>query len=343
MGGVATLDRPCPPPPLESIRRVVAEAYGKAGGLRRLSGERDGNLLLTCADGRAYLVKISHPDERTETIDGQSAALRHIEAVAPDLPVQRLIAAGDGRWRVTVEREGARAEARLFTFIPGRPLHGTTIGPELAREVGRGLGGLGRALNDFDHPGAHRDLVWDLRRIERLRDLLPAIREPGRAALAGRLLASAACRLEAVLPRLRTQVVHHDLNPANIIVDPTRPGRIEGLLDFGDMLHAPLAADVAIAAAYHVGTGEDALALVAALVSGYRSVIPLQELEIDHLVDLVAVRLVAIVAVGARRARDDIGNVAYLQRNSRAAWSAIAWLAAVDLARSAGDLRDRLG
>jgi hydroxylysine kinase len=99
-------------------------------------------------------------------------------------------------------------------------------------------------------------------------------------------------RIESRLPQLRHQVVHNDLNPLNILVDPADEARVTGVIDFGDMTHTALIADVAVCAAelippdcpdpraartalldvaraYHesIGLGHDELALLGALVA----------------------------------------------------------------------------
>ena len=51
-----------------------------------------------------------------------------------------------------------------------------------------------------------------------------------------------------VLPRLaslRAQVIHNDYHLYNVLVAPDDQARITGIIDFGDMLHAPLVGEVA--------------------------------------------------------------------------------------------------
>ena len=51
-----------------------------------------------------------------------------------------------------------------------------------------------------------------------------------------------------VLPRLaslRSQVIHNDYHLYNVLVAPDDHARIVGVIDFGDMLHAPLVGEVA--------------------------------------------------------------------------------------------------
>ena len=61
-----------------------------------------------------------------------------------------------------------------------------------------------------------------------------------------------------------------------------------GLIDFGDALHAPLIAEVAIAAAYAGLDHADPIGAAAAIARGFHAEYPLLEEEIDLLYDLIA-------------------------------------------------------
>ena len=53
-----------------------------------------------------------------------------------------------------------------------------------------------------------------------------------------------------LLRGLRRQVIHNDFNPHNVLADAVDDTRIAGVIDFGDMVHAPLVQDLATACAY---------------------------------------------------------------------------------------------
>ena len=64
-----------------------------------------------------------------------------------------------------------------------------------------------------------------------------------------------------MLPRLaalRAQVIHNDYHLYNVLVAPDDQARIvTGIIDFGDMVHAPLVGEVATAAAFHMAGSAD--------------------------------------------------------------------------------------
>jgi Ser/Thr protein kinase RdoA (MazF antagonist) len=61
--------------------------------------------------------------------------------------------------------------------------------------------------------------------------------------------------MQQVQPRLgglRHQVIHNDLNPYNVLVDPQDHITTVGLIDFGDMVQAPLINELAVACSYQL-------------------------------------------------------------------------------------------
>ena len=122
-----------------------------------------------------------------------------------------------------------------------------------------------------------------------------------------------------IAPRLSgfpAQVVHNDLNPHNVVVDPDDTERVCGILDFGDMVATPRICDVAIAASYQLAHGLDALC---DYVGAYQAALPLDPAELDALYDLVAMRMATSVLISEWRAGRYPENADYILRNHPAA------------------------
>lgn len=302
---------------------LARRTFGVAGTAHLLASERDKNFRLVAEDGRAFVLKVTNAAEDPAVSHFQTAALRHIQAVSPDLPVPRLwpSLSGDDE---TVVRIAAGSDhiVRLLTYLEGEPLHRTDPSPAQAASLGRALARLGLALKDFRHPAAAHDILWDLKGAARLRPYLVHIGDERRRAVAEDGLA----RFEGfILPRLgefRAQVVHNDFNPHNVLVDPQDPTRVTGVLDFGDMVETPLVNDVAIAASYQV-EGEDPFGRALAFVAAYHSVSPLLPREIDVLFDLVVLRQVMSVTIAEWRATLYPDNRTYILRNQPRAAAAL--------------------
>jgi Ser/Thr protein kinase RdoA (MazF antagonist) len=113
---------------------------------------------------------------------------------------------------------------------------------------------------------------------------------------------------------LRRQVVHSDFNPDNVLVDSAFSDEIVGVIDFGDMLEAPLIADVAIAASYARPDDGDPLTLIAEFVAGYASVTLLLQDEIEILFELIKARLCASIVLLYWRASFRDSDDPYLEK-----------------------------
>ena len=117
-------------------------------------------------------------------------------------------------------------------------------------------------------------------------------------------------RVEPVLPTLRAQVIHGDMSLDNVLLDDDL--RVSGIVDFGDMTHAPLVCDLAVSVADVLHGRDDAIDAAEVMIGGYVSVTPLEDEEAALLADLVAARLATEVTVAAWHGGLYPDNAAYL-------------------------------
>jgi 4-aminobutyrate aminotransferase-like enzyme/Ser/Thr protein kinase RdoA (MazF antagonist) len=294
---------------VEEATQIAADLFGVRGTASALGSERDQAFLLEDG-GRGAVLKISNAREDAAVLDLEDAAIAHVAAVDPDLPVARPLApraAFDGH------------QVRLFERRTGRK-----VGPELDDGGVRGIAAvharLCLALRSFFHPAAGRELLWNLRAAPQLRPLLDGISDPARRALVGRALDRFEERVLPEWDRLRGQVLHGDFNLDNLLLD--EGGRVSGILDFGDCCHTALAADVAVALASFLRgrPNEDVFRVARIALDGFASRLPLEPLELELLGDLLAARLAAIVSISAWRSRRFPENAAYIE-----AWDDDSW------------------
>jgi len=347
MGGV-----PAPAVSPARAAEIALREYGLAGSAQRLASEFDDTFRLTGADGTARLLKISAATAASSAagVDGEggvgfetapgfeTALLLHLASVAPELPVQRVIATADGRPEITV----AGRLVRVTSWLDGRLLGAGITTAGLRRDVGGTLARLNVALRGFSHPGADRTHRWDLQRFVVLRPLLSELPPDGRDGLADCL-----DRFEAVVaPRLAgcpTQVIHTDFHGENLLTDGAR---VTGILDFGDALAGPVAMDVGVAACYQLGAGgpgEDLLAPAADVVAGYHAVDPLSGAELSLVAEFLVARLAARIILSQAHAARDPGNRAYLLRRTPAAIAHFAALRAMGMDSIGGRLAAACG
>jgi hydroxylysine kinase len=266
-----------------------------------LVSERDQNFLLRTADGPRYVLKIANAAEDPVVTDFQIEALLHIErAIAADnIPIAapRVLRTPSGEKHIVLETHEGSYITRIVSFIEGIPLAERTPSPALARDMGAFLAHLGRALTGFDHPGARHSLLWDLQKALELRSLIEHVPDGESAAAVSRALDDFERQAAPVLPSLRRQVVHSDFNADNIVIESANEDKVAGVIDFGDMLEAPLIADVAIGASYVRTTSGDPMSLMYEFVAAYHRVTPLSIDELDILFELIKARLSASVVI----------------------------------------------
>jgi 4-aminobutyrate aminotransferase-like enzyme len=295
----------------EAARQILRESFGvEPSSLKPLAGERDQNFRVDTASGQRFLLKISNPADDEPILAMQAAALLHIEQVDPDLPVMRALPTAAGESWVEVPGPESRIyPARLFTFLPGRATENTVLTTEALWSHGQTTARLGRALRGFFHPAADYEILWDITNFLKLRPLLTHVTDGRRRAQVERVLDRFEARVAPALPGLRAQVIHADMSPDNVLFGDDL--RVSGIVDFGDMTHAPLVCDLAVAVADVLHGRADAIEAADAIIGGYVSVTPLEDEEAGLLADLVAARLAAEVTITAWRRGLYPDNAAY--------------------------------
>ena len=299
----AALEAPPPRFSEEQASRIALDVFGHAGAARDFGGERDQTFVISGTAGQRIL-KISNASESPSILDLEWAAITHVQATDPELPVAGLCRRSSSTreqadsFRASIEGQRGCHFVRLFEYAEGSSgVPGPWLSPDAVRALGEAVGRVGLALRGFFHPAAGRHLLWDVKHGASLRRILGVL-DVGQRALVERAIG----RFEEIVlpawPRLRAQVVHGDPILENLRFD--RHGRVSGIIDFGDIVHSSLLQDVASALASVMRKrGEDALATARIFLDGYTSRTPLEPIEFELLGATVAVRLAAIVTIGA--------------------------------------------
>ncbi len=304
--------------------RIARECYGLEGTVQPLPSERDQNFLLRTKTGQKFVLKIANVAEQRDILDLQNEAMEHVAARAPSLLVPRVCATPAGELITTTSTAaGAKHFVRVLSYLPGKLfVHINPHTPELLRSLGRVLGTLDRALEDFSHPAADRPLKWDLRRAGWIREYVPRIADAKRRAMVERLLARFEAEVVPALPLMRSSVIYNDANDYNVLVTEEHPEqrRVAGVIDFGDMLVSNTVCELAVACAYAMLRKADPIAAAAHVVSGYHEMFPLTERELETLFPLIATRL-AVSVTNSNYQREVEPENKYLMVTEADAWA----------------------
>ena len=297
---------------------MVGEVYGRDCSVRRLSSERDETFLLTGAGGQNLVLKIANPAEDPAALEFQDGALLHLEAVAPSVPVQRLIRTNNGELRHILATVNGPRIMRLLSFLPGELQHRTPASPAQSRSIGRSLAHLGLGLKDYNGRPPAGKLMWDISHTLDLSTFIHNV-APERRSQAAAVLAEFENAQEKFGNLERRQIIHNDFNPHNVLLDPTTPTEVVGIIDFGDMVRGPLINDLAVALSYQLET-DDWCSHLRALIEGFQAIRPLMQDEIELLPTLTRCRLAMTIIITEWRSAMFPDNRSYIMRNHTSAW-----------------------
>lgn len=313
------------------ISALLSRHYGLDGRITHLAGERDQNLLLETASGERMVVKLIICEESVDEIECQTAVLEHLAATEIAGLVPRIVGTRSGDPFVLLDN----AILRVLAYLDGVPL--AKISPHSVnhRAIGFSLGRLVHALRDFEHPGAHRTLLWDIMQWEAIATLADQIDDSEWRGAARQLIDRFVEAVAIQGDSLWRQTLHNDFNPHNLLT--SSKGDISGIIDFGDMVHTARAVDLAVAMSYHF-SGADPLQPIAAILAGYTDVISLYEAEEQLLAPAIGMRAAATLAITEWRARRHPERSAYLRRNVPASQTAARYLLSHSPERVADEL-----
>jgi len=229
---------------------------------------------------------------------------------------------------------------RLLGWVEGDLMTHARHTSEMMYSLGRLLGRLDSVL--LQHSSIviqGRKTDWDLQHLSDLKPLLSGIPDAALRKKVHYFMLQFREEAVEVLPVLRHSVIHNDANDWNVLV---KDGRVAGIIDFGDMVYAPLIQELAVCITYAMFDKEEPLPWASEVLKGYHEVLPLEARELGVLYYLVAGRLCMSLMHSARAAGDSPGN-AYLGVSERQAKDLLdKWL--LINPRKAGDaFRDACG
>jgi hydroxylysine kinase len=296
----------------KEIHDLLLEQYGLEGELQDLVSERDQNIRVRTVSGERFVMKIANTTEDPVVTDFQIKALLHIQSANCDVRIPEIVTTLDGAVATKINDGEVMHIVRLVTYLPGIPVADVSSSVELAGSLGDCLAHLDLALCNFEHPGDRQVLLWDMQRASQMRSLIAHVTEPELRAAVTQCLDDFEADALPVFSQLRSQVAHNDLNPGNALVCSSDHSLVTGVIDFGDMVRAPLVVDVAIAASY-LRSYADPLVFIAPFIAAYHRVMPLQEVERQLLYDLIRTRLITTIIILRWRLSERGENDAYSQ------------------------------
>ncbi|MFW9834634.1 MAG: aminotransferase class III-fold pyridoxal phosphate-dependent enzyme, partial [Candidatus Thorarchaeota archaeon] len=325
-------DRERPKFNIEQARSITQSFYGLSGNFKELPSERDQNFHLMTPSGEEYVLKISADSEKKETLDFQNHAMHHIADRFTFHVSPRIQKTVSGEEIAQVETpEGSSHYVRLVSYLHGRVMSSVNPhSPDLLEDFGKFIGTLSTSFADFDDPATHREFYWDLKNAG---SIIPKFKKLVSNSEKQKIVDRFLIMFETlVVPRmgeLRTSVIHNDANDDNVVINhPHDENRSFGILDFGDMVHSHTINELAIAIAYAILDKDDPIGTGQRIVTGYHSVFPLTEVELEVLFPLICTRLATSVCIAAYQKKLEPDNE-YLIISEDRAWKALSLLSEI--------------
>ncbi len=297
-----------PPELAAEIARTVFDVDGDA---TPLDGERDRNFRIDGTAG-SYVLKVGNPADPADVVEMQVLAMEHALRADTSLPIPQPRRTVGRRPTGSVTIEGVGHAVQLVDLIDGSPFPSGPVSPTTRRAVGAAVARLDQALAGFTHPLAGRPILWDVTLLAELRPKLEMISDAGRRSLVERWLDRFDTVIAPALELVPSSAIHGDVNPGNVLVDRSDPERLAGIVDFGDLVHAPTVIDPAITAAYQAFGADDPLDPFVEVATAYHAVRPLTRGEVALLPELAGARMAQSVLISAWRAELHPDNVAYI-------------------------------
>ncbi|MDH5738193.1 MAG: phosphotransferase [Gammaproteobacteria bacterium] len=284
--------------PEDAVAERVVEQYGLTGPMSPLEGERDQNYWLKPEDSgqkshTEYVIKIASQHEDAEVIDFQLQALRHIEQQDPSLGVPRLLLTKDQELTTHIrDQNGQPHILRILEYLPGIPFGDSHPSSKGFEQIGRFQGRLSLALTDFKHPQSRHFMPWDISNGLVFNEPLLHQASPEARSMAQKFLPHLDSVTFPAMHSCRRQVIHNDCHAGNLLRANKETDEVTGVIDFGDIIGAPLVQDMAVSMAGFLVYESEPLPVLGSILKGYHQIYPLNKEEVALIGDLVIMRLV---------------------------------------------------
>ena len=297
----------------------LSENFGIDASLESLDGEYDLNFFAN-ASSKKYVLKVMRVGCEPDFINMQCAAIRMLNG--KNLCTPEIIPTVSGADFASVNDE--EGNLRLVWVIKAKSgVCYSKIYPrpiDFIYDLGKKIGGLNKALKEFDHPYLDRDFKWNLMESNWITDYLYLITDNDRKDILIEIIEEYNSVLHKA-KKLPQFAIHNDLNDHNILAtsDISEGVKVSGIIDFGDMIRSPHICELAISCAYIALDQENPIKTIADLVGSYHTKNPLTELDLDLLFIFLKMRL-AVSVVNSTMMSKENPDDAYITISQAPAW-----------------------
>jgi len=304
----------------EKAEEILFKRYNIKGKAFELPGYTDYNFRIKIDNENCYVLKISRENADENFLLFLQDILLYLEKNTDEIILPKIISDKAGKYTSEIFDENKnKQKIRLLSWVSGRIW--SQVNPQLDSlrfSLGEQCGLLTQALQGFEHPQAHGEFEWDTAQSLWTKEHLHLLNSEELE-----IITYFQNLFEVQLisySQLRKSIIHNDANDNNIIVteDLVNP-KVKSIIDFGDAIYSQIINDVAVSCSYAIMEHNDPLNAAIPIISGYHASFPLEEKELKHLYNAIAMRLVISYTASIINQKEEPDNE-YLQVSSKPAW-----------------------
>ncbi len=291
--------------------------------IKRLNGYDNFNYHVKNGLANYIFKTYAYDEELLAILEAENEVLLYLQEEGEDkFPMPIPFVSGD--FIKVLEVNGAATICRMLSFLEGEFLGDKKPTKELFQSLGLFLAKMDSKFQKFNNYTIKaRRWQWDLQYLHLNKKYLNDISDAHDRSIVGYFFQQYEENVQPILPELRKQIIHNDANEWNVMV---KAGGVSGIIDFGDLAHAPLINELAITIAYACFELENPIEWACHIVKSYHDVLLVEEKEVNLLYYLIAARLCTSVCNAAHSQKVNPDNK-YATGSEKSAWKMLyKWL-----------------
>ena len=252
---------------------------------KKLDGYISTNYRIDLANGEKRVFKYYTDASELDFISEENRLLFHIkDKLKFDLSIPHLNENGD---YITQYPDGSFS--RLLNYVEGSFLAEVNPTERTLFQFGKRMAEMNMALSDFKSDTISvRKLKWDLQYFLNVWPKTDFIKNSVHKKWVDYYFQQFRDEVQPKIHKLRTQILHNDLNDWNVLIEDED---ISGIIDYGDIANSPLINEIAIALSYVMFNKKNPLEEAATVLKGYHKYFPILKEELELLAFLIPARL----------------------------------------------------
>lgn len=302
---------------MDSVEKILKEHFGlEATSSKRLNGYDSLNYRIEAGGKRYVFKKYEDVEGLQSVIMAESKVLMALSQKSPHqfpTPIKTKV----GELLLVVDTSASKVLYRLLSYVEGTFLAEATHTVDLSYSFGHFLATMNSKTSSIQDDAIKARIIhWDLQHLLLNAPYLQSIQDQSKKKLVDYFFLQYKEKVLPVQHHLRKCTIHNDANDWNVLVE----GEIvSGIIDFGDMVFAPLINELAVGMTYVLMEKSDPVEYGTHMIRGYANSLKLLEEEVDLLYYLIAARLCMSVCNSAYSRQQDPEN-AYISISEKGAW-----------------------